>query len=82
MHIGYFWHGYCIYIEDEMLNKQQVQGVINEKGYIQNIGQIDAETKKALNKATKRGFLVKSRVPWLGCYYPLKTTWTLSKGGL
>jgi len=61
-----------------MLNKQQVQDWINKKGHIQNIGQIDAETKKALDKAVRKGILVKSRIPWLGCMGPLKTTYSLA----
>jgi len=61
-----------------MLNKQQVQDWINERGYIQNIGQIDTETKKALDRAVRKGKLVKSRIPWLGYMGPAKTTYSLA----
>jgi hypothetical protein len=58
------------------MTKEQVQDFINENGFIQDIGQIDKETRKALDKAVRFGLLVKSREPWCGISNP-KTTWRL-----
>ena len=58
-----------------MLTKQMVEDRINEPGYIQDIGQIDAETLKALARAVRKGILIKTREPWLGYMPSLKTTY-------
>jgi ribosomal protein S8 len=61
-----------------MLTRQQVKDVILSQGYIQDIGQIDDETKKALNRGVKKGQLVKSREPLWGIMAIKKTTYALA----
>ena len=62
---------------DEMLTKQDVIDDLNSGETIQNIGQIDADTKKHLEKYVRKGILIKTRERWLGCFGPLKTTYRL-----
>ena len=50
--------------------------------YIQDIGQIDKETRKQLDKLVKKGMLRKLRMRWLGCWGGLKTTWIMEREGI
>jgi hypothetical protein len=58
-----------------MLTTEQVKALINEDGYIQDIGQISKGDRRALDKAVRAGQLAKTRIPWLGWLGPMKTTW-------
>ena len=61
------------------LPKNTIIGILHKNGYIQDIGQIDKETKQALNSLIRKGIVQKSREPWLGYVLPPKTTYTLIK---
>ena len=63
-----------------MFTKQMVENCLNNGECIQDIGQIDADTKKALERAVRKGILTKTRESWFGCMLPLKTTYRI-KGG-
>ena len=64
-----------------MLSIADCQEMLAHKGYIQDIGQIDKDVRKCLDRSVKRGILFKTREQWLGYMGPLKTTWTLKGGG-
>ena len=55
-----------------MLDK--IIDMINERGYAQDIGQIDKATKKKLESLVRKGILRKSREPW-AMMTVLKTTY-------
>lgn len=46
--------------------------------YVQDIGQIDKDTRKQLAKLVRKGDLKCFRMRWLGCFGPMKTTWRLN----
>jgi hypothetical protein len=61
-----------------MITYQQAIEMINERGYVQNIGQIDDKTRRALDRDVKNGLLVKSREPWAMIVAVNKTTWRVA----
>jgi hypothetical protein len=58
-----------------MIDYQQAIAMIDENGYVQNIGQMNDQTKRALDRDVKNGLLIKSREPWAMMVAVYKTTW-------
>jgi len=55
---------------------------LNAGEYVQDIGQIDKQTRRQLDKLARQGTLRKFRMRWLGCWGGLKTTWRMEWKGM